>query len=368
MQQWLHNQYRDINTKINKAPPSAPKKKSGKQSEVPFHILSEFDIKAYKTEQVRAALKLTTNKGILALKQVKLTPDHLNFITESVSYLHQRHFHKIITYLPLKSGRYYYHDKFNSYILTKWIKGKESNMADPRQEYEAAVTMAQFHKASRGIQHSVNISRVGRLGYLEKDLEQYVRELGLFTALIKTNPFPIPKKLAKLIIAYNDSFHQDAETALGKLNKFGYSRYLPKAEHTFSLIHQDFAYHNLIWVNGEIYLIDLDYLSFDLRCIDLVKFLRRNLRMSNWKMRVADNIINGYTSVLPLDPEEFTLIYILLRFPYKYWQGLHLYFFENRKQGSKRLSRNIKKLVEQQKEKDIFLKSFSQKYLLCAHI
>ncbi|MGI6712473.1 MAG: hypothetical protein ACOX4L_07085 [Bacillota bacterium] len=76
--------------------------------------------------------------------------------------------------------------------------------------------------------------------------------------------------------------------------------------------------------------------------------------MSNWKIRVAENIINGYTSVLPLDPEEYTLIYILLRFPYKYWRGLHLYFFENRKQGLKRLSRNIKKLVEQQKEKDTF--------------
>ncbi|MGI6712474.1 MAG: hypothetical protein ACOX4L_07090 [Bacillota bacterium] len=44
MQQWLHNKYRDINAKINKAPSSAPKKKSRKQSEVPFHILSEFEI------------------------------------------------------------------------------------------------------------------------------------------------------------------------------------------------------------------------------------------------------------------------------------------------------------------------------------
>jgi len=357
--QQLKSWLREIQTKIADNPKeNLPTSK--KIPKLPESFLSEYDIKIYRTEQVRAAVKLYTDKGNLSLKKTHMKPERLAFITAAASFLHQRGFHKVMEYLPTKSGRYFFGDKKGRYVLTKWVKGKESDMKNSRQEFQAAVTMAQLHQSSPGFKSPVELSLVSRQGLLLQDLANHLHEFDLFSVWARENS---QEKLANLVLKHNSFFKMWAKTAVVQLEEFNYRRFLQESNHTLALLHQDFVYHNLLWTNGEIHLIDLDYLTFDLRVIDLAKFLRRNLRMSHWKMKTAHNIIKGYTSVLPLGKEEIRLLYILLCFPYKYWQYLHIYLIEGKKRKTKRLYENLKKLAAQQKKKENFLARFSKKYL-----
>lgn len=194
--------------------------------------------------------------------------------------------------------------------------------------------------------------------------EDFVRYLKSFEYFFRSAAHaPHNGRLERLILEHNSDFSRHASHAASLLKQFNYRDFVHNAEHTLALLHQDYIYHNLIWINGEIHLIDFDYMTFDLRCIDIAKFLRRNLRQSNWEMRVADNIISGYTSVTPLCQEEFHLIYILLYLPYKYWQTLYFFFSDQKNRHYKRTYETIKQLVSQKRDKNIFMQNFEQKYL-----
>lgn len=336
-------------------------KKLFKKTHLTPEDLSQWDINIYQAEKVRAAWKLYTDQGVFSLKKTPLPPARLTFIAEGAVYVRRNNFIKTLEYLPLRTGTFFLTNKTDRFVLTRWIEGKESNMKDPRQEYQAAVTMAQFHQASQGFHPSVELPRVSRLGLLEKDLAVFTNEIADF--FTTASQHPSPGKLENFIIQNNDGFLTKAHEALDLLKNFNYPHFIRRFSHTFALLHQDFAYHNLIRHQGEIYLIDLDYLTWDLRCIDIVKFLRRNLRTFGWKKKTAENILQGYQSITPLEPEEFQLIYILLSFPYKYWQTLHIHFQRPRKHHLKRPLRTLKLLVEQEKDKDNFLKYFAEKYL-----
>lgn len=350
-----------MSTLTRSSTPSEGEKKIFKNYKISPKTLSHFNLKIYNITPVRAAFKLNTNHGILALKKTQISPLRLTFITEATNYVRQKGFYKVMEYIPWENDRYFLQDGNNIYVLTKWVEGSECNIKESQQEYEAAVTMAQFHEASRGFSSSVPLHNVSRLGFLEEDFQKYHKELEEFSIIV--NNKSSHNKLDNIILKHNEVFIRQARQANELLKKINYASYIQRAQHTFALLHQDFAYHNLIWKNNEIFLIDLDYLTFDLRCIDLAKYLRRNLRLSNWKMRVADNIIAGYTSVIKLEREEFFLLYILLYFPYKYWQSFHIHFFENKKHRSKKKYKNIKKIISQQDNKEKFLTRFKEKYL-----
>ncbi|MDD2496526.1 MAG: CotS family spore coat protein [Desulfitobacteriaceae bacterium] len=323
--------------------------------------LENLNIKIYQAKPVRKAWKLYTSLGVLSLKKTSIHPDRLTFITEGAAYIHQNNFHKMIEYHPFNNGKFFLPKENSNLILTKWVNGKESDMTEPRQEYQAAVSMAQFHQASRGFNLAEDFKRFSRLGCMEDDFARYQKEISAVQTLLSNRSFP--EKLTKLLLEHNNYFLQKAEKAQELLKEFNYPRYIQHAQNASALLHNDFIYHNLIWQHGEIHLIDLDYMTFDLRCIDIAKFLRRNLRQSNWKLRVAENIIKGYTSITPLEQEEYNLIYILLYFPYKYWQTLHFYHTSRRKEYHRRTYNTIKQLVSQKDKKSGFLKRFKEKYL-----
>ncbi|MGI6066247.1 MAG: CotS family spore coat protein [Bacillota bacterium] len=319
------------------------------------------NLRIYQAEPVRKAWKLSTNMGVLSLKKTPIQPDRLTFITKGAAYIHQNNFHKMIEYLPFNNGEFFLPKENFNLILTKWVNGKESDMTDPCQEYQAAVSMAQFHQASRGFKLIKDFNRYSRLGHMEDDFARYQQEILAVPSLVSNRLFP--EKLAKLLLEHNNYFLQKAGKAQELLKEFNYPSYIRQAQDVSALLHNDFIYHNLIWQDGEIHLIDLDYMTFDLRCIDIAKFLRRNLRQSNWKLRVAENIIKGYTSITPLEKEEYKLIYILLYFPYKYWQTIHFYHTGRRKGYYKRTYNTIKQLVSQKTKKSVFLQRFKEKYL-----
>ncbi|ATW23678.1 CotS family spore coat protein [Candidatus Formimonas warabiya] len=356
MQQWLQAWQKEL-----KSQRSANIQELPHQDEIPREISSQLDFKIYRTDQVRSAQKLDTDQGVIALKKTRMSPVRVAFITEGISYVRGNKFDKVLEYVPFKNGSFLCSAGNQNYVMTKWVKGKESDLSDPRQVYEAAVTMAQFHQASQGFQSSLPFHQISRCGLMEHDLHQHVSEFTQFYTAAAHHPRP--GRLEDLIKRHHHLFYLKAQESLHLLKRFRYLDFVEQARHTVALLHQDFAYHNLIWINQEIHLIDLDYLTLDFRVIDLSKFLRRSLRLSNWKMKAAENIINGYTSVIPLDQKEFTLLYILLYFPYKYWQTLHLHYLEGKKRTSQKVYEALRKIVSEQKDQDLFLKKFAEKYL-----
>jgi thiamine kinase-like enzyme len=125
----------------------------------------------------------------------------------------------------------------------------------------------------------------------------------------------------------------------------------------------DFIFHNLIWRFGEIHLIDPDYMSYDLPCIDLGKFLRRNMLNSDWSLNGAENILTGYSGISPLGKEEMQLLYILLSLPYKYWQSIYLFLTGKPGHTYRRTLKTVEQLVDQIPRKALFLEQFAAQFL-----
>jgi CotS family spore coat protein len=323
------------------------------------NLEENWELKVSRAEQVRAIVKVGTNKGTFALKKVSHKAEKINFIYEAQEHLWKNGFRNQSRWLVTQSGQPFVPlEDGNSYFLTTWIHGKESNITRPDQIKEIMRLQANLHQCSLGFTPSCYAKINPKWGQWDKKFESDIGKLKKMYNEVKLQP---DSALVSAFLVTAEGIIQMAEDGKEFFNPSAYNEVLNRAIAEKGFVHGDLAYHNLICSNdGKLNVIDFDYCSQNLRIHDLARFLRRVMRRANWDIDLNFSILQAYHEVYPLNEAELEILKAMMHLSKRYWRAVKRGFLTKRYTPKKAIDCIYKEAGQLDKRKK-YLNSFPTK-------
>ncbi len=308
---------------------------------------------------LRKVFILVTDKGTKILKKVNYSKEDLEFIEHGIDYVKNNGFHRIMNFYKGKSGHITSEWKDSTYVVMDLIEGRECEYNNPLDITIAVSSLADMHKASKGIDFSVESDRYKGLklidNYRLKSSElQRMKE----TALSYENK----NEFHEIFLKYVDYFAQSMEKSIKILEDSPYIN-LCKNSENFILCHHDLAYHNIIINDNVGYFIDFDYSIIDLRVHDICNFINKATKHSCYDFEVLRLIINKYNKKIPLLSEEYKVLYGMLCFPEEFYSISKDYFYRKKLWKYESYLYKIQKKVQDIEERQQMIEKFKKVYM-----
>lgn len=294
-------------------------------------VFLAWELRVERIEAVRDAYRVITPRGQFCLKRASGDGIRLTVIAEALDYLTRRGFHQVTPFFPTREGKAFCQHGEACYYLTEWLPGERPDLSNPALAVPACECLAGFHRAAEGFS--------GR-GVIRDHLGTWPERLG--ERLLELRALQADRALELYPDAFTKAFLDSVERWLGLgewsmelLSAAGYAEEVAAFRERRGLCHGDPAERNLIWWQGQPFLIDFDTLLVDLPVLDLARLVRRVDQDHEWDLDLAARMLAGYASVRPLNDREKALLVALLAFPEKYWRAVHRYY-RNREGKSRR--------------------------------
>jgi len=306
-------------------------------------ITQFFDIEVFYFMPIRDILVLSTDSGLKCFKRVDYSVETLLFIHGGKEHLVSRGFIDIDRFNLSKEGLPYVMLNDEIYVLTDWIDARECELENPIELKAATEKLAMMHEASIGYTNVPEGARVR--DDLGKLLTKFEKRCNEFLRMRKM----ADKKRSMFDYEYlfTYSYYFDlAKEALEKLKNSNYLILCDEAREKRGFIHRDYSYHNILYTHdGDVYIIDFDYLTYDLRIVDLTSFMQKVLKRIHWDIKTGESILNWYSNVSPLSKDELELVYIILLFPYRYWKTCNRYYNGKKSWSEKAFTNKLHEVI-----------------------
>ncbi|NFG62422.1 CotS family spore coat protein [Clostridium sp. CMCC3677] len=294
-----------------------------------FEFFNELGININDISPVRNVFIIYTDNGNKILKKVDCNEKKLTLINESLNYIKDK-YNNIITYSEFENGSIYKKWKDKTYVVMDLLDGREACFTNPLEIKLCAKNIALMHKASSGIREEL-IKKLNE-DFLDESLEwkfeKAYDELSFLKELV--SKYKYKNEFDDLFINNVDKYLQDIIVVKELLSKSKYTD-LRKNGQTISLCHNDLAYHNFLIKKEDVSIIDFDFLTIDLRIMDIADFILKSIKNSAFDIDKMLLAINSYEEVLPLMEEEKEILYILLYFPRDFYNISRDYYYKRKK-------------------------------------
>ena len=123
--------------------------------------------------------------------------------------------------------------------------------------------------------------------------------------------------------------------------------------------HGSYSYHNVIITEEGIATVNFDSFHVGFQLVDLYQFTRKVIEKTGYRLETARRIIEAYGQAQPLTAKDHEYIYILLKFPEKFWKVSNHYINSRKSWISPVNIEKTRKIIEHEQEKQKFLNDFS---------
>lgn len=240
------------------------------------------------------------------------------------------------------------------FVLYEWINGTDLNFGNPADLRRAVQGLASFHIASRGYKPDGEARVSTKLG---KWPEQYGSMKNKLAAWKEIAAGSLSQSHYSAYVKYSDSMINIANQAIDRLGKSKYNLLAGENSSSIVLCHQDYGKGNALAAGSDIYVLDLDGVTFDLPARDLRKIIGKIAEnKGQWQAGSIKDILSWYTEVNPLNEDEKEALYTDLMFPHWFY-GL----VKNLFQGGKPLkAAEIERIAKLEEAKIPVLKAFQK--------
>jgi CotS family spore coat protein len=292
-------------------------------------FFNELGIKVNDIVPLRKVFLIYTDEGNKILKKVSYGIDRVNLISDSLDYVKKSYKH-VITYKKLKDNLCYKKWNNDIYIIMDILDGREASFSNPIEIDLIAENIGLMHKASKGLRE--HLKKKYSKDFLDISLKDKIQKA--FDELIwmknLANGYKYKNEFDKLFINNVDNYLNEIKEVQEKLEKSAYEE-LRKSGDTICLCHNDLAYHNFLTKNNEISIIDFDFMTIDLRIMDIWNFILKCIKNAAFDVDKMLTCINGYENVSLLKQEEKELLYILIKFPKDFYTISRDYYYKRKK-------------------------------------
>lgn len=291
-------------------------------------FFDEIGIKVNDIVPLRKVFVIYTDHGNKILKKVNYSEDRINLISDSLDYV-KKSYSNVITYNKFSDNLSYKKWKDNIYIVMDILDGREASFANPIEISLCAENIALMHKASKGLRkylkdkYNKDFLDISLKEKIKKSYEELVWMKDLVGRYRYKNEFDM------LFINNVDKYLLEIKKVQEELEKSKYDE-LRTSGDTICLCHNDLAYHNFLTKNNEINIIDFDFMTLDLRIMDIGNFIVKCIKNAGFDINKMLTCIEGYEKVSVLKKEEKELLYILVKFPRDFYTIARDYYYKRK--------------------------------------
>jgi CotS family spore coat protein len=274
---------------------------------------------------LRKVFVLKTDKGNKILKKVDYDEERLEFINSCVENI-SKNFSNVISFNTFSDGKKYKVLKGDCYVLMDLIEGREATFTNPIEFKMCGELLAKEHLASKGFANEKNVkSRIDKSLILK--YKENLKNIEEIEWLVKS--FKFKNEFDCLFLKDSQVYIKEIVEAIKLLELSEYNCYREKGRNIV-VCHNDLAEHNFLFSNNEMYLIDFDYCSIDLRIMDLADLILKGIKNVAFDFNKALDVIDCYNKIYPLEDEEYKLLYILLLFPTDFCSITNSYYHKQK--------------------------------------
>lgn len=294
-----------------------------------LNFFEDLGMKVNDIVPLRKVFVIYTDEGNKILKKVNFNIDRINLISESLDYV-KKGYNNIVTYNKFADGLCYKKWKDQTYIVMDILDGREASFTNPVEISLCAENIALMHKASKGLSAYL----IGKYSkdFLDISLKEKVKNSydELLSMKDLVSGYKFKNKFDKLFMDNIDKYLLEIKEVQAQLEQSKYDDLRSNGD-TVCLCHNDLAYHNFLTKNNEINIIDFDYMTLDLRIMDIENFISKSIKNAAFDIDKMLTCINGYENISPLKQEEKELLYILIKFPRDFYVMSRDYYQKRKK-------------------------------------
>lgn len=265
--------------------------------------------------QMALVWKIHTSEGPICLKRIHRPEKKALFSINAQNYLAMKGT-RVPGIIPNKHGVLYTKHGPFLFVVYEWIEGRPFELTVQEDLEFIMKGLAEFHTASIGYRPPDGIPIFTKLGRWPNHYIKRCQQMETWKLMAQTMP---EDPFSKLYMAEIDPFIQEGRSTLARLLQSEYPSWVSELKGSPTLCHQDYGTGNsLLGDDGQIWVIDLDTVSFDLPIRDLRKMIIPLLDTTGvWNEEQFHVMINAYESISPLTDKQKEIMFIDMLFPYE---------------------------------------------------
>ena len=322
-----------------------------------LEFFEKYEITVTGTARTRGAFRIDTEKGPKLLLPYSGSEQRAAFEQSVLKELSGKGF-LVDGYVANKEGTYVTKDEYEEPFLMKdWYFGEECNVRKPDQAIAAVRHLAALHNALTGITLTA--------GTVQKSLpelfEKRNRELRRVRSFIREK-----KRKAYFETVYINTFpefNEKAERALAQAKELGCTEVSDAAVREGRVCHGAYTHHNLLVLHdGSFATVNFDKACLGVQITDFYLFFRKLMEKTGWDRRLAESLMEAYTSVRKVDKAEWQVFYLLLSYPEKFWKITNSYNSGKKSWIPQKTTEKLLAVVEQEREKEELLREVAKRW------
>lgn len=301
----------------------------------------DLEIKDLQRGRDRDSIQLNTTEGEYELIPTDRDEGFLIFLFSAQKHLQENGFNKFVP-IYLSKEAYPYIKYHNQLLVLRDFASGDKFTYTPENIIKGIKTLAEFHKAARGLNPMPGSEFTVSWGKWPDRCFQEINELVKQKLLIKD------KKMREFDAKLWDQIDRLIERGLMAWQRFNHENYrkvLKQEMEAKGINLHSFKADKLQVVNGEVMIVEMDRVRFELQVYDLANFLDEILRETDLPVEEVAGFIEHYTKIRPITPEEWEALIAFLLYP-KGLYRLIRHYYRNRKvkDGLKRFDQFINQL------------------------
>lgn len=318
-------------------------------------LLDQYNVKVISTFRSRGTFQCETEQGLALLKEYHSSLRKLALEYEWKNSLATAGFTSTDQYFLSKEDSLVVYDRYHTpFVLKHYYNGRECDCSNKQDVFAACKNLSLLHKTSASIpeipfEHLRTESIKNLFSRRNKELRTIRRYI---SQVNKKKPFEL------LYIEYFSSFYQEASYALESLKNMEESG----LETACGVCHGAYHHHNiLILPDHSVATVNFESLCYQPYLMDFYLFMRKTLEKNHYDYSFFETGIAGYSEYHTVSKNELQFLYLLLLYPEKFWKISNHYYNHRKSWISPKMEEKLQKVLEQNTERQIFLKQLFAK-------
>lgn len=297
-----------------------PEKDYLMEYDLSFDFFEKLDLEIKEVIPLRKVFILNTNKGRKILKKIDYSEERFNIINSNLQKI-KKYCPNIIEFNEISEGRFVIDIDKKKYVLMDLIEGREVTFTNPIEFKMTAEFLGNFHKASKKVLEEISNFKPEEPYY--KKIERAIGETKEIKEWVMS--YKYKNEFDEIFLSKADEYLIEMEEAKEYLVALE-DKYGDEINKDLVICHNDLAEHNFIIKDNEIYLIDFDYMSIDIKATDIADFLLKGIKNNAYDLNKGKDALIEYKRNNTISNFEYEYIYALIKFPRDFYSLVKSYY------------------------------------------
>ncbi|OEH93049.1 CotS family spore coat protein [Bacillus solimangrovi] len=273
------------------------------------------DIDVIQGGQMALVWKIHTSEGPICLKRIHRPEKKALFSINAQHYLAESGA-RVPGIIRNKAEQLYTKHGPFLFVVYDWIDGTPFEFTNPEDVQMMMKGLAEFHQWSIGYEPPEGVPIFRKLGRWPNHYIKRLQQMETWKLAAQRLP---DDEFSQIYLQQIDPIIEDGWKILDELMNSHYKVWVAEQHQAPILCHQDYGTGNtLLGPDGDIWVIDLDTVSYDLPIRDLRKIIIPLMDTTvTWNDEEFNMMIDSYETVTPLTAEQKQVMYIDMLFPYE---------------------------------------------------